>query len=98
MVLMALKRDHSCWFKDAADSFHLYSMEWTNQKITFAIDDNHYFTYSETGAAGSWPYFNNFFMILNVAVEGNWGGQKGIDDNAFPQQMVVDYVRVYQLK
>ena len=37
-------------------------------------------------------------MILNVAVGGNWGGIKGVDDSIFPQQMVIDYVRVYQKK
>ncbi len=83
--------------KDAADSFHVYSMEWTNRKIIFAVDNNIYFTYTE-GPSGSWPYINYFFMILNVAVGGNWGGQQGVDDTAFPQKMLVDYVRVYQLK
>ncbi len=66
--------------------------------MTFAIDGNNYFTYTEQGVEGSWPYNHNFFMILNVAVGGNWGGQKGIDDSVFPQKMLVDYVRVYQLK
>ena len=40
----------------------------------------------------------DFFIILNIAVGGNWGGQKGVDDSIFPQQMVIDYVRVYQKK
>ncbi len=78
---------------DAADSFHVYSMEWTRNQVTFAIDGNNYFTYTEQGVEGSWPYNHNFFMILNVAVGGNWGGQKGIDDSMFPKKMLVDYVR-----
>lgn len=84
--------------KDAADSFHVYSMEWTNKKVSFAIDGSTYFIYADQGVSGSWPYFNNFFMILNVAVGGNWGGQQGVDNAAFPQKMLVDYVRVYQVK
>lgn len=84
--------------KDAADSFHIYSMEWTSKKVSFAIDGNTFFIYANQSVSGSWPYYNNFFLILNVAVGGNWGGQQGVDDSAFPQQMLVDYVRVYQLK
>jgi hypothetical protein len=38
------------------------------------------------------------FLILNIAVGGNWGGQKGIDDTAFPLRMEVDYVKVYEKK
>jgi len=35
-------------------------------------------------------------MILNLAIGGNWGGQKGIDDQIFPQKFYIDYVRIYQ--
>jgi len=44
----------------------------------------------------SWPFDKRFHLLLNVAVGGNWGGQKGIDETIFPRSMVVDYVRVYQ--
>ena len=37
-------------------------------------------------------------MIMNFAVGGNWGGKNGVDDSIWPQEMVVDYVKVYQLK
>lgn len=93
-----LQKGSQIVINDADDSFHVYSMEWTANKVSFAVDGNIYFVYSDPGVPGTWPYSNNFFMILNVAVGGNWGGQKGIDDSAFPQQMLVDYVRVYQLK
>ena len=43
-----------------------------------------------------WPFDQPFFLILNVAVGGNWGGQKGVDETIWPQRMEVDYVRVYQ--
>jgi len=39
-----------------------------------------------------------FYLILNLAIGGGWGGQKGIDDAAFPQRMEVDFVRVYRKK
>ena len=43
-----------------------------------------------------WPFDQSFFLKLNSAVGGSWGGQKGIDDSVFPQKFYVDYVRVYQ--
>jgi hypothetical protein len=36
-------------------------------------------------------------LLLNIAVGGNWGGQKGVDENIWPQKMEIDYVRVYQV-
>jgi len=45
---------------------------------------------------GSWPFDRPHYLILNIAVGGGWGGQKGVDDSIFPQKMLVDYVRVYQ--
>ena len=44
----------------------------------------------------SWPFDQPFYVIVNLAVGGNWGGQQGIDDRVFPQRMEVDYVRVYE--
>jgi beta-glucanase (GH16 family) len=45
-----------------------------------------------------WPYDKPFYLIMNVAVGGEWGRIKGIDDEAFPQTMEIDYVRIYQVK
>ena len=83
----------------APDSFHIYKIEWTPDKIDWYVDDNQYYSYVNPHTGNDvWPYYNDFFMILNVAVGGDFGGQKGVDDSAFPQQMLVDYVRVYQRK
>ena len=57
----------------------------------------HYFTFeNEEAGWESWPYGRPFHLILNIAVGGMWGGAKGIDDDALPFRMEVDYVRVYQ--
>ena len=83
----------------AQDSFHVYKIEWTIHQVDWYVDSVKYFTYTDPGAgASAWPYYNDFFIILNIAIGGNWGGQQGIDDSIFPQQMLVDYVRVYQRK
>ena len=42
------------------------------------------------------PNDNNMYLLLNIAVGGSWGGQKGVDDNVFPKRMEIEYVRVYQ--
>ncbi len=82
---------------DAAEAFHVYALEWSPQKLDFFVDDRKYFTLENDGTGpDSWPFDAPQYLILNLAIGGTWGGQKGVDDGAFPQQFVVDYVRVYQ--
>jgi len=83
---------------DATEAFHVYSMEWTADQITFFVDEKPYFTFTndKQNNPATWPYNQKFHLLLNIAVGGGWGGQKGIDDSIFPQRMEVDYVRVYQ--
>ena len=83
--------------RDASKAFHIYAVEWDAQKIDFLVDDRNYFTYRNDGTgADAWPYDKDQFLILNLAIGGDWGGQKGIDDAIFPQRYEIDYVRVYQ--
>jgi beta-glucanase (GH16 family) len=77
--------------------FHVYAVEWGPEKLDFFVDGTKTFTYAnEKTGDGSWPFDKPQYLILNVAVGGAWGGQKGVDDSIFPQRMEVDYVRVYQ--
>ncbi len=63
-----------------------------------AVAALHYFEYKNDGFDESkWPYDKPFYLILNVAVGGAWGSVKGIDEEAFPQTMEIDYVRIYQM-
>lgn len=80
------------------DEFHLYGIEWDEERIDFFFDDDVYFTYEKEPEAGEaeWPFDQPFYLILNVAIGGAWGGQQGIDDDIFPQRMEVDYVRAYE--
>lgn len=81
------------------DNFHVYSIEWTPEKINFLLDDKVYLNIiNEHKTTDEWPFDQNFSLKLNNAIGGMWGEQEGIDDTVFPQQMVVDYVRVYQKK
>lgn len=85
--------------QDVTTAFHLYAIEWTADQIDFFIDNTKYYSVSRSVLGSSeaqWPFSQPFFLILNVAVGGNWGGQKGVDETIWPQRMEVDYVRVYQ--
>lgn len=80
---------------DATSNFHVYAVNWDADKIEFLIDDVVYYTYSPaTKDANTWPFDANQFIILNVAMGGNFGGT--IDPNFSSATMEVDYVRVYQ--
>lgn len=79
--------------------FYTYTVEWTPYQMDMYIDDYLYMTYRNDGeGSGHWPYDGSFYLIMNIAVGGGWGGQQGIDESVFPQEMVVDYVRMYDLE
>lgn len=81
----------------ATIAFHKYAIEWVEDHIDFYIDDTKYFTFNnEYKGWQYWPFDKRFHLILNLAVGGNWGGMQGIDPDAFPAQMEIDYVRVYK--
>ncbi len=83
---------------DAESAFHVYAVEWYEDRIDFFVDDTKYHTFLNPNMTWEeWPFDQKFFLILNIAVGGNWGGRKGIDESIFPQKMLVDYVRVYAL-
>ena len=79
------------------ETFHVYAIEWDEQKIDVYLDDTKYFTFKNEGTGkNEWPFDKPFHIKLNIAVGGSWGGSKGMDDSIFPQQLVIDYVRIYQ--
>jgi beta-glucanase (GH16 family) len=81
-----------------ADAFHIYAIEWTPNQIKWFLDSNQFFTATPASLPGgaTWVFSQPQFFILNVAVGGNWPGYPD-GTTIFPQQMLVDYVRVYQL-
>ena len=82
---------------DVCTAFHRYQLTWTPTRITVGMDDHNYFQYSNDGSGtAEWPFDNPQFLLLNIAVGGDWGGQQGVDDTIFPVTMEIDYVRVYQ--
>lgn len=83
----------------ATSDFHIYTVDWTADQIDFLVDGTVYYTVTKAALGkntAQWPFAQPFFLLLNVAVGGGWGGQKGVDDTIWPRRMEVDYVRVYQ--
>jgi beta-glucanase (GH16 family) len=88
---------NSVFCKTLTSEFHTYSIEWDADKIDFLFDNNKYLTFTnKKDGPNSWPFDRNFHFILDVAVGGNWGNVKGVDDSIWPQKFEVDYLRVYQ--
>ena len=84
---------------DYAKTFHVYAMELNADSVQIFIDDKKYFSFAnEHTNYAAWPFDQPMHLLLNLAIGGDWGGQKGIDNSIFPRQMIVDYVRVYQEK
>jgi len=82
---------------DCMDAFHVYALEWDKNSVRIFVDDKKYFSFAnEHSGYAAWPFDQPMHLLLNIAIGGGWGGQKGIDDSIFPQKMWVDYVRVYQ--
>ncbi len=86
---------------DCSDEFHVYSVEWLPDKMSFCMDGEEYFSYKPTDyvadpTSAEWPFDESFYLIMNIAMGGNWGGSKGIDETLESARMEVDYVRVYQ--
>lgn len=82
---------------DVHDEFHLYAIDWSPEKIDFLIDGEIFNSFENKGDGyEAWPFDKPFHLLLNLAVGGDWGGARGVDESIWPQRMEVDYVRVYK--
>mmetsp|Transcript_12371 Transcript_12371/g.26049 ORF Transcript_12371/g.26049 Transcript_12371/m.26049 type:complete len:476 (+) Transcript_12371:192-1619(+) len=81
--------------------WHIFEMDWQENKIRMAIDKQVYLQYDKDPGMTwkEWPFDQEFHILMNVAVGGNWGGQQGVDSTAFEgdgQFMEIDWVRLYR--
>jgi beta-glucanase (GH16 family) len=92
------QRKGSIEVREVDTGFHVYSMEWTPERIDISMDGSPYFSYiNEHAGWQAWPYDHPFHLIMNLAIGGTWGRAGGpIDDSIFPLRMEVDYVRVFR--
>ncbi|WP_025742259.1 glycoside hydrolase family 16 protein [Aquimarina pacifica] len=76
------------------EGFHVFKSIWTKDKIDFYIDDQLAYTYEpEIKNKKNWPFNKPFYLIINLAIGGNFGGPK-VDDSIFPKKFIIDYIRV----
>ena len=90
---------HEMKCEGAEGEFHTYAILWTANNITTYVDGKVQLSYNNRGLGrDDWPYDDPFYVILNLAWGGSWGGAQGVDESALPCTMEVDYVRVFQKK
>src|SRR5574344_957371 len=84
----------------AEGEYHVYALEWTATYIQTYVDGKKqlYFPNDGKNDKSTWPFYTNFYVILNLAWGGSWGGMNGVDATSLPVTMDVDYVRVFQKK
>ena len=83
----------------SCSAFHRYQLDWQPHMITIGVDGRGYMQVrdDQPGGRGAWPFTTPFYLILNLAMGGDWAAAKGMDDAALPQKFEVDYVRVWSL-
>ncbi|MBF6628083.1 MAG: glycoside hydrolase family 16 protein, partial [Proteiniphilum sp.] len=84
--------------QNAETAFHIYAVEWTADYIKGFVDGEAYFRFDNDGKGDkkTWPFNVPFYLKLNLAWGGDWGGAQGVDESKLPATYEIDYVRVYQ--
>lgn len=76
------------------EGFHIYKAKWTENEIAFYIDDKEVYVFSpEVKNNKTWPFNKPFYLILNLAIGGDFGGPD-VDDTIFPKEFILDYIKV----
>ena len=82
----------------AQSEFHVYALKWTEDYIECFVDGKSHFKFEndKKGNKNTWPFNVPFYLKLNLAWGGNWGGAQGVDESVLPATYEIDYIRVYQ--
>lgn len=92
------QKTREIYLEGAEDEFHIYALEWTEDYIRTYVDGKElfYFANDKKNNSDTWPFNKPFYLKLNLAWGGMWGGLHGVDESALPATYEIDYVRVYQ--
>ncbi len=98
--VLRTQRTHFEKFPNFTDDFHEFAMDWTKDYIEFFIDGKsfyHYDRYQEgyDASEAGWPFDKPYYLIINIAIGGNWGGEVGV--NEYPCEFPIEYVRYYNI-
>ena len=78
------------------EGFHIYAVDWNEQKMDFFVDEKLVYTFNpQLKNEYIKKKKKNFFIIINMAIGGNFGGPE-VDNSIFPQEFIIDYIKVYQ--
>lgn len=81
------------------DDFHVYGLEWSKERMDFFFDGEKTYSFVRSENPDmEWNFDKPHYLILNLAMGGSWGGQKGVDEAIYPSKFEIDYVRVFQRK
>ena len=95
------QKTHAMTIDKAEGEFHTYALLWTADEMTTYVDGKVQLNVKKSvlgSGHNQWPFHYPFYLILNLAWGGDWGGMQGVDESALPVTMEVDYVRVFQKK
>lgn len=85
--------------EDPWSDFHVYAVEWYEDRMDFFMDDSLYFSFENDGKGNNdtWPFDKPHYLLINLAYGGSWGGNEGVDTSLLPLEYKIDYVRYYKL-
>jgi beta-glucanase (GH16 family) len=91
--------NNSTFITNPYEKFIKFTMVWTPVRIVWYANDKAFHTYAKpANDYRRWPFDKEFYLILNLAYGGSWGGLQGVDDTKLPHKFLIDYVRVFQLQ
>lgn len=96
--MIGTQRTHVIKAPEAVGQFHVYGLKWTPDRLTWLYDGKEVYTIDRDADSDwtAWPFDIDYYLILNLAFGGGWGGAEGVDIDSLPQSYEIDYVRVYQ--
>ena len=94
------QKSDSVVISTAHQDFHTYSLNWTDSILEWYVDSNLYNSIirKSTDREEQWPFDKPFHLIINQAVGGDWGGRMGVDTSSFPENLIIDRVKLYNKK
>ena len=96
--VLGTNKGHKIEIAEPWAEFHIYAVEWFEDRMDFYFDDTLYFSFPNdvAGNNDTWPFDKPHYLLINLAYGGSWGGQKGVDTSLLPLEYKIDYVRYYK--
>ncbi len=92
------QRTHQIHAPEAVGQFHVYGLKWTPDRLSWYYDGKEQYAIDREADSDwtTWPFDIEYYLMLNLAFGGGWGGAEGVDISTLPQRYEIDYVRIFQ--